>query len=187
MNGWWSQYSGSFGLLEQPICRGFGLRFCSLRSSARRSGQHLTQEIPFILPIHAQSLPPEILNGLFLLTPNQTEAGLLTGIEVQCQETATAAAEILLEQGVENVAITLGSGGVLLASKSGSELIAAPEVSAVESTAAGDCFNGACAVTLARGLSLNEAVRYACQAAAVSVTRMGAQDSLPRANEVQLP
>ncbi len=135
-------------------------------------------------PAPAKALPGELLSGVFLLTPNETEAEALTGIDVHDQSSALEAARELRDAGVANVAITLGGEGVLLATAEGSELIPAPEVSAVDTTAAGDCFNGSLAVALAEGTSLREAAAFACRAAAISVTRLGAQDSMPFAGEV---
>ncbi|MCY4358939.1 MAG: ribokinase [Gammaproteobacteria bacterium] len=135
-------------------------------------------------PAPAAALPSETLAQIFLLTPNQSEAAVLTGVHVDSVAKATRAAEALLERGVTNAAITLGANGVLLATESSCELIAAPKVQAVDSTAAGDCFCGAVSVALIRGASLPEAVHFACQAAAISVTRSGAQQSLPTDDQV---
>lgn len=135
-------------------------------------------------PAPAQSLADEILNELFLITPNQTEAEVLTGITVRDEESALQAARSLLDRGPENVAVTMGANGVLLASKENHQKIPAQPVQPVDSTAAGDCFNGAVAYALSNGNDLVQAVRFACRAAAVSVTRKGAQNSMPRSNEL---
>ena len=82
------------------------------------------------------------------------------------------------------MAITLGAEGVVLANHQGSELITAPQVKALDTTAAGDCFNGSVAVGLAGGTGLREAMAFACKAASISVTRMGAQDSMPYSHEI---
>ena len=137
-------------------------------------------------PAPAQALPEEILQGLYLLTPNETEAEILTGMAVHDPDSAIPAAARLLQEGVQNVAITLGSGGVLLANDQGTESIAAPSVKALDTTAAGDCFNGSVAVGLASGSSLRDAMAFACRAASVSVTRMGAQDSMPYSHEIDV-
>ena len=135
-------------------------------------------------PAPAQALPEEMLQGLYLLTPNETEAEILTGMAVADPDSATQAAERLLEAGAQNVAVTLGARGVLLANDQGSELIAAPSVKALDTTAAGDCFNGSVAVALAGGNDLRDAMAFACKAASISVTRMGAQDSMPHSHEI---
>jgi len=138
-------------------------------------------------PAPARELPENFLDGLFLITPNETEATHLSGIEVIDQNSAKAAAKKLLQTGVKNVAITMGTDGVLLASGDDNlQLIASPTVNAVDTTAAGDCFNGALSVALANGLELEEGINKACHAASISVTRKGAQDSMPFSNEVNL-
>ena len=138
-------------------------------------------------PAPARELPENFLDGLFLITPNETEATHLSGIEVIDQNSAKAAAKELLQTGVQNVAITMGADGVLLASGDENlQLIASPTVNAVDTTAAGDCFNGALSVALANGLELEEGINKACHAASISVTRKGAQDSMPFSNEVNL-
>jgi ribokinase len=122
-----------------------------------------------------------LYRALDVLTPNETEAMLLTG-----EATAEAAAAALLERGPRTVLITLGEAGVL-AAEAGQRPRRLPafHVNVVDSTAAGDAFNGALAVALARSMDLATAVRYAQAAAALSVTRRGAQPSLPRAAEVE--
>ncbi|GAB4039553.1 ribokinase [Spirosoma gilvum] len=135
-------------------------------------------------PAPAQSLPDDLFPHLFLITPNETEAELLTGIRVTDIATAEQAAQRLHDLGVSNVVITLGSKGAYLSTGTQSQLIATTPVKAVDTTAAGDCFNGALAVALAEGKSLPEAISFACKAASISVTRMGAQASMPRRDEV---
>lgn len=135
-------------------------------------------------PAPVAILSPELLSGLYLLTPNETEASMLTGVEVTDEASAFQAAKKLMAQGVEHVMVTLGSKGALVVTKESKELIAAPAVKAVDTTAAGDCFNGAVAVWLANGLGLSAAAEMACRAASISVTRLGAQASLPFLQEV---
>tara|TARA_B100000959_G_scaffold159166_1_gene166832 strand:- start:3512 stop:4435 length:924 start_codon:yes stop_codon:yes gene_type:complete len=138
-------------------------------------------------PAPARELPENFLDGLFLITPNETEATHLSGVKVFDQESAKEAAKKLLQTGAQNVAITMGADGVLLASGDENiQFIASPTVNAVDTTAAGDCFNGALAVSIANGLSLEEGINKACQAASISVTRKGAQDSMPFSDEVNL-
>ena len=135
-------------------------------------------------PAPAQPLDPAVLACLHLITPNETEAELLTGIRVTDDATAQQAARRLHEAGVLNVVITLGARGAYLSTPSESVLIASPPVTALDTTAAGDCFNGALAVAIAEGRPLSDAVAFACKAASISVTRMGAQASLPYRHEV---
>ncbi|GAB3927459.1 ribokinase [Larkinella terrae] len=138
-------------------------------------------------PAPAQPLSPALFRYLYLITPNETEAELLTGIRVTDVATAEKAAQQFHEAGIPNVVITLGSRGAYLHTNTVARLIPAPAVSAVDSTAAGDCFNGALAVALSENRPLDEAVAFACKAAAFSVTRMGAQASMPDRNEVDEP
>lgn len=137
-------------------------------------------------PAPAQPVDPAVLACLYAITPNETEAELLTGIRVTDEITARQAARSLHDAGVPNVVITLGSRGAYVSTDAGAEtkLVATPPVTAVDTTAAGDCFNGALAVALAEGQSLFEAVAFACKAASISVTRMGAQASLPHRYEI---
>lgn len=138
-------------------------------------------------PAPAQPIRPEILSRIFLLTPNETEARILTGCAVTDPESARKAAEKLLKNGVKNVLITMGSSGAFFKNDSDEFLVPAFPVMPVDTTAAGDVFNGAIAVALAEGRDWPEAIRLANRAAAISVTRMGAQSSAPTAGELLLP
>ncbi|HWR99330.1 MAG TPA: ribokinase [Prolixibacteraceae bacterium] len=137
-------------------------------------------------PAPAQHLPDKLLKMLYLITPNETEAELLTGIHIIDTESAEKAARILLDKGVQVVVITLGSKGALLVQENFVKLIPAFRVTAVDTTAAGDCFNGALAVAIAEGAALADAIAFANKAASVSVTRMGAQASAPFRNEIDV-
>ncbi len=136
-------------------------------------------------PAPAQALEKSLLRKVAILTPNRSEAALLTGIAVEDGESARQAASQLLESGPQSVVLTLGSEGALIASRNCLELIPSLSVQAVDATAAGDAFNGALAVGLAKGRPLPDAVRLANAAAALSVTRLGAQPSLPNWQEVE--
>jgi ribokinase len=135
-------------------------------------------------PAPAQPLPDELLGKLYLITPNETEAEMLTGIPVDSLESAERAARFLQGKGVANVIITLGSRGAFLCAGPSSRMIPAPVVTAVDTTAAGDVFNGALALCLSMGKTLDQSVELACRAASISVTRAGAQDSAPYPDEV---
>ena len=135
-------------------------------------------------PAPAQILDETVFQYLDIITPNETEAELLTGIKVIDLETAEQAALKFHEKGVKNVIITLGSKGAYLHNSTTNSLIAAPAVQAVDTTAAGDVFNGALAVALSEGNDLEQAIEFACKAAAISVTRMGAQASAPLRGEI---
>lgn len=135
-------------------------------------------------PAPAAVVSEQTLSKLYLITPNQTEAQTLTGIEVVDEASATAAAKALTAKGVERVVITMGSQGSLLYEDGVSEIIPAHKVSAVDTTAAGDVYNGALCAAIAEGMPLGDALRFATKAAAISVTRAGAQPSVPSREEV---
>jgi ribokinase len=135
-------------------------------------------------PAPAQPLPPAWWNRIDVLVPNETEAALLTGMPLNGEAGARIAARELRRRGVRCVLVTLGELGVLLVDEAGERLIAAPRVTALDTTAAGDTFTGALAVAMGEGLDLDAAARFAVRAAALSVTRRGAQTSIPYRTEV---
>jgi ribokinase len=135
-------------------------------------------------PAPALELSDDLLNCLYLITPNETEAEFLTGIKVHDAASAEKAATKLHEKGVQNVIITMGSSGAYLLSKGISKMIPVIPVKAIDTTAAGDVFNGALAVAISEGKELTFAVAFANNAASISVTRMGAQASAPYRREV---
>lgn len=142
--------------------------------------------VPVILnPAPAQPLPAALLKKLYLLTPNESEAEALSGVPVSNMASAARAAEKLLRRGVQNVIITLGARGVFVASRELRQHIPGCKVAAVDTTGAGDVFNGTLAVGLSEGRPLLEAAEFACAAAAISVTRLGAQTSAPTRAEIQ--
>ena len=134
-------------------------------------------------PAPAQVLPDELLHGLFAITPNETEAQILTGIEVKDLASAEKAASILLAKGVQHVVITLGAEGALYCTATQSFQVKAPKVQAVDTTAAGDCFNGALVIALSEGRDWNAAIEFACTAASKSVQKLGAQASMPHKSD----
>lgn len=135
-------------------------------------------------PAPAQPIPDELLKMLYLITPNETELELLTGLQVTNPESAETAARQLLSKGVHIVVVTMGSLGALLVTPTLCKLIPSFPVKAVDTTAAGDCFNGALAVAIAEGSDLERAILFANRAASISVTRMGAQASAPYRHEI---
>jgi ribokinase len=143
--------------------------------------------VPFILdPAPAKPLSDELLSMVDIIKPNETEAEIITGIKVTDEASATKAADALLAKGVKTVIITLGEKGLMLATKDGKEMIPNNKVVAVDSTAAGDAFTGSLAYGLAEGNSLKDAATYANVVAAISVTRYGAQPSMPTKQEVDV-
>lgn len=135
-------------------------------------------------PAPAQKLSDELLQSLYLLTPNETEAEMLTGVKVKDKASASKAAAIIKSFGVENVIITMGASGALLYTDAEELMISAPNVEAVDTTAAGDTFNGALVVALAEQKTFIEAVKFANQAASISVTKLGAQASVPYRKDI---
>ena len=139
----------------------------------------------FVLnPAPACKLPDSLLSCVDILTPNETEAEIISGIKVTDTESAAAAARKIMETGVGQVIVTLGSKGALLCSDKEQTLVPAFKVRAVDTTAAGDIFNGALCVALSEGKEMVNAIRFASAASSISVTRKGAQASAPYRNEV---
>ncbi len=137
-------------------------------------------------PAPAATLDPDIFALCDYMTPNETEAEALTGLPVTNLAQARQAADALIAKGVGTVIITLGEKGALIHRLNISEIV--PAISAgpvVETTGAGDAFNGAFAVGLAEGMSPLEAVRFGCAAAGISVTRPGTAPSMPSRSEVE--
>ncbi len=146
-------------------------------------------------PAPAQKLNSEIFPCLYLLTPNQTEAEMLTGIKIKPSkgnsgiiidelDSIKEAARTLKKMGVQNVVITLGVDGAYVLTDKLSVLIPGYKVKPVDTTAAGDTFNGALVVALSEGKEMDEAVDFANKAASISVTRFGAQSSVPKRSEI---
>ncbi|WP_419885792.1 ribokinase [Paenibacillus sp. B-A-8] len=142
--------------------------------------------IPVILnPAPARVLKDEMLGQVSYLTPNETEAGILTGMTVDSLETAEQAARILLQKGVKNVIVTLGSKGALIVNAEGAKSVPGFPVKAIDTVAAGDSFNGALAQQLVLGKTLEEAVSFANAVGALAVGKEGAIPSLPQLSEVE--
>jgi ribokinase len=135
-------------------------------------------------PAPVCDLPNALLKNLSIITPNKKEAEMIAGVEIKDIESAGAAASVIQSKGVETVIITMGSKGALVLHENVFTHIPAVPVEAVDTTAAGDVFNGALAVALAQHIPIIDAVRFACHAAAISVTRLGAQSSAPYKHEV---
>ncbi len=140
----------------------------------------------FILnPAPARILPEHLLKQVDFLTPNETELEILSRESVKDVESAKAAAANLLKKGVKNIIITLGEKGALLVNDNQEQLFPIRKVTPMDTTAAGDAFNGALALSLAKGEEIAAAIQFANQVASFSVTRMGAQSSMPTRNEIE--
>ncbi len=135
-------------------------------------------------PAPAAALPESVWEHVTLVTPNEHEASILTGVDVVDPESAAEAARWFIDRGVDVAIITLGQGGALFADWRGSRLLPRHEVTAVDSTAAGDTFSGYVAAALSEGNSADVAADRAMAAAALAVTRLGAADSIPPVDEV---
>jgi ribokinase len=164
----------------------------TIRAVIRRSVQHEALVILNPAPALQEFRGNAVLADVDILTPNEHEAKILTGIEVTGFESAVEAGRCLQEFGVTTVIVTLGSQGVVVVppidsiESEGPWVVSPPEVQVTDTTAAGDCFNGLLAAELARGQSLSKAVEVAVAGASISVTRVGAQTSLPTVEELAL-
>jgi len=131
-----------------------------------------------------KGLPDDIWKDIDFLTPNESELEILAGVSTDSEENMRVACGKLLEKGVKNVIITLGARGALLCNSDTFVIYPAYKVKAVDTTAAGDTFNGALAVALAKGWNLADSIDFANRAAAVSVSRKGAQASIPSQGDI---
>jgi ribokinase len=140
---------------------------------------------PVILnPAPARSLPKGFLEAVDVITPNEIEAAMLLGILADAEVDPQSAGRAILDLGVKSAVLTLGDQGAAVVTREGATCVRALSVEPVDTTAAGDCFTGALACALAEGRSLEDAARFAATAASISVTRFGAQTSMPTRAEV---
>ena len=151
-------------------------------AAAQAAKNHQTRVI--LNPAPARELPDSLLKLVDVITPNETEAEKLTGISVSDETGAARAAQVLHDKGIGQVLITLGSRGVWLSVNGEGRRIPGFKVNAVDTIAAGDTFNGAYVTALLEGKPADEAVRFAHAAAAIAVTRRGAQPSVPWRREI---
>jgi ribokinase len=151
-------------------------------AAAKLAKLHQTQVI--LNPAPARELPDPLLALVDTITPNETEAERLTGVAINDDASAARAAQILHGKGIPTVLITLGSRGVWLSRQGHGKLIPGFKVDAVDTIAAGDTFNGALVTALLEGEDMDKAVRFAHAAAAIAVTRSGAQPSIPWRQEI---
>ncbi|EGT4357081.1 ribokinase [Cronobacter sakazakii] len=145
---------------------------------------HENQTTVILNPAPARALSDDLLALVDIITPNETEAEKLTGVKVSDDESAAQAAAVLHQKGIETVIITLGSRGVWLSVNGEGQRVPGFRVKAVDTIAAGDTFNGALMTALLEGTPMLEAIRFAHAAAAIAVTRPGAQPSVPWRDEI---
>jgi ribokinase len=155
----------------------------TVEDSAVRASEHGIKVI--LNPAPACKLSENLLKNVWLITPNETEAEAITGKQITDIASVEIAAALIHERGVKNVIITLGETGAFVKAENYTGLIPGIKVSPVDTTAAGDVFNGALAVAVSEGKDLYDAVVFANKAASISVTRMGAQASAPYRNEIK--
>jgi len=153
----------------------------TVETAARIANRHRTKVI--LNPAPARSLPKTLLANIDILTPNESETELLTGIRPANVDQAIKASQALQYMGVKSILITLGKKGGF--SSETKEIIPARQVKAVDTTAAGDVFNGAMTVALSDGKEMLEAIKFANTAAALSVAKLGAQPSIPSRKEIE--
>lgn len=135
-------------------------------------------------PAPVQEIPKELYNKIDFFTPNEVEASILSGVTIENIEDARKAAQIFINRGTENVIITLGSKGALVVTRSGDEFIESYKVNAVDTTGAGDAYNGGFATALAEGKDIFEAARFASAVGALSVTKIGTAPAMPYRDEI---
>ena len=137
-------------------------------------------------PAPAAVIPEEIFSMIHIITPNETEAQALTGVVVNNETDARRAAEILLQKGVQNVVITMGALGAYATDGIRSERLPRIPVEAVDTTGAGDAFNGGLVMALAEGMDLFTALRYGNVTGALSVTELGTAPAMPRRKQIDM-
>jgi ribokinase len=175
------QIIDGFDALVMPLETPLETIYTAARIASRKGAKVLLNPAP------AQILEKDLLELVDVLLPNEYEIALMTGIQLQSATDTHQAAEKLLSLGLKNLVVTLGDQGALLFDGRTNQETPIPvcPVQAIDTTAAGDCFVGALAVGLCEGKSLSAAAEFASTAAALSVTRAGAQSSLPRREEVE--
>lgn len=175
------QAIGEFDALVMPLETPLETIYTAARIARQKGAKVLLNPAP------AQVLEPDLLQMVDVLLPNEHEIGLMTALPVQAAADIVAAADKLLALGTKNLIVTMGSQGALLFNGElhAGVLVPAWKMRVVDTTAAGDCFVGGLAVGLCEGKTLRSSAEFACAAAAISVTRAGAQPSLPRRTEVE--
>lgn len=175
------QTIGEFDALVMPLEIPLDTIYAAARIASHKGAKIILNPAP------AQVLDKDLLELVDVLVPNEYEIGLVAGIQMQSASETYDAAHTLLSLGTNNLMVTMGSQGAVLFNKKAIQgmIIPAYPVQVVDTTAAGDCFVGALAVGICEGEPLLVAAQFACAAAAISVTRVGAQPSLPYRKEVE--
>ena len=135
-------------------------------------------------PAPAMPVPDDLLAKIDIVTPNETEAQALTGVAVTCEAEAARAARVFLDRGVRNVIITMGALGVYATDGVRGEMLPRLEVDAIDTTGAGDAFNGGFVTALAEGRDLFQAARFGNATGALSVTKLGTAPAMPARAEI---
>jgi len=154
-----------------------------VQHAVQKAFQHGVRVI--LNPSPAHTLPEEVLKKVYVLTPNESEAEILTGTNITNLTSAKRATEEILRKGAANVVLTMGKIGALVGTKDEIFHVRSPEVTPVDTTGAGDAFCGALGVAISSGKNLEEAVAYANCAGALATTKMGAQEALPTREELE--
>ncbi len=145
-----------------------------------------TDTLVILNPAPACEIPDALLSLVDIITPNESETEILTGMPTETDNQAIEAAHLLLSKGIETVILTLGSRGSFLLTKKMKKFIPAFSVEVVDTTAAGDAFCGALAASLAHGINIEKSVKIANAAGALAVTKLGAEPSLPSREEIRM-
>lgn len=135
-------------------------------------------------PAPACEVPDELLALVDILTPNEVEASIISGVNVSTPEDAREAARVLMDKGTKSIVITMGSQGVFATTGEEERFIPSVDVEAIDATGAGDAFSGALATAIAEGKGFFEAVEFANTAAALSVTKIGTAPAIPSRDEI---
>jgi ribokinase len=151
--------------------------------AVQRACEHSVRVI--LNPSPAQTLPASMLGKVYALIPNESEAELISGVNVEDLLSAKRAVEKILEKGVKNVVLTMGKEGALVGTKEKIKHIKSPSVNPVDTTGAGDAFSGALAVAVSMGETLEKAVVFANCAGALATTKIGAQEAMPTRHELE--
>ena len=146
---------------------------------------HEAGAVVLLNPAPATALPEELFRYVDIFIPNETELSAFSGVQIESTDDAVRAAAAMAGKGVGRVIVTLGSKGSLITDGTGGTFVPAKKVQAVDATAAGDTYCGALCVALSEGKSMEDAARFATAASAITVQRVGAQNSIPHRSELE--